>query len=390
MADFERSRLELDPRFGSVRRAAPVTRVRLVGGGEGWLVTGWEEARRVLADPVFSRALAVGRSAGARRETFIADMDPPEHTRVRRHAVTAFTHRRVRAMRPRIVEVVDRLVGVMVAGGAPADLVEGLCLPLPVVIICELLGVPEGDRRRFKEWSDAFLSVSAYSAEQVRDAHQSLDAYLAELIARRRAEPADDLLSALVRVTGQEGGLTEDELINLGVGLLIAGYETTASQLTNLSFTLLTHRELWERLVSEPGLLPVAIEELLRYVPLGSDTGMPRVAARDVELGGARIRAGETVVVARPAANRDEAVFGDAESIVIDRGDNPHLAFGHGIHHCLGAHLARLELQVAIGALLARFPALRLAVPESALQWKVGLSVRGLHGLPVTWTSDGS
>ncbi|WP_329520217.1 cytochrome P450 [Spirillospora sp. NBC_01491] len=389
MGDFGRTRFELDPAFGRLRRDGPVARVRLPDGGLGWLVTGWEEARRVLADPAFSRELAVGRSTGAqRRETFITDIDPPEHTRVRRKAVRAFTHRRVQLLRPRVEEIVDELLTAMIEAGPPADLAAAFSLPLPVTVICELLGVPAEDRMRFQGWSDAFLSVSAYTPEEVRTAHAALDAYLTALIEERRAAPADDLLSALVHVRDEEGGLTEDELVNLGVGLLIAGYETTASQITNLTYTLLTREEHWRRLRADPGLVPTALEELLRFVPLGSDTGMPRIAARDVELGGMVIGAGDTVLVARPAANRDEKVFDDPETLVLDRTDNPHLAFGHGIHHCLGAHLARLELQTAIGAVLRRLPTLRLAVPPDELRWKTGLSVRGLNELPVTWTRE--
>ena len=390
VASLGRDRLDLDPVYRRLRAGGPVTRVRLPDGSSGWLVTGWAEARRVLADPVFSRERAVGRSGAARRETFLTDMDPPEHTRVRRHAVRTFTHRRVQRLRPRVREVVAGLLDAMEAAGPPADLVQALSLPLPIRIIGELLGVPEQDRDRFQGWSDAFLSVSAHTPEQVREAHAALDAYLTELIARRRAEPSGDLLSALVHARDDlgpdAGGLSEDELVALGVGLLVAGYETTAGQITNLTFTLLTRRGLWERLAALPELPPAAVEELLRYVPLGADTGMPRVATADVELGGVTVRAGETVLVARPAANRDPSAFPDPEDLVLDREDNPHLAFGHGIHHCLGAHLARLELNEALGALLRRFPSLRVAVPEDELRWKTGLSVRGLHDLPVTWT----
>ena len=384
--DFTAIGPELDPYYQQLQRERPVARIRLRNGQLAWLVTRWEDARRVLADPLFSRALAAGRAAGPlRRETFITDMDPPEHTRVRRHALTAFTHRRVQRMRPGIEQIVTRLLDEMEADGDPADLVEYLSLPLPVTVICELLGVPAQDRDRFGSWSDAFLSVSAYTPEEVAAAHQRLDSYLAGLIAQRRAEPEDDLLSALVHVRDDEGGLTEGELVNLGVGLLIAGYETTATQLTNFTYTLLTHPGAWERLLAEPDLLPAAIEELLRFVPLGSETGMPRVATQDVLIGGVLIHAGEMVLAARPVANRDESVFPHSQRLDLDRSDNPHLAFGYGIHHCLGAHLARLELQTAIGALLTRYPRLHLAVPTQELRWKEGLSVRGLVELPIAW-----
>lgn len=385
-AEFGRSKLDLDPRYGWFRRNEPVAKVRLPDGAEAWLVTRWEDARRVLADPVFSRALAVGRQTGVpRRETLITDMDPPEHTRVRRSAVRSFTHRRIQRLRPRAQQIVDGLLDAMAGHGGPADLVERLALPLPVTIICELLGVPAGDRQLFQSWSDAFLSVTAYTPEEVQAAHAGLDGYLKRLIAERRSEPAGDLLSELVHARDEAGTLSESELTNLGIGLLIAGYETTASQITNLAYVLLTQRVEWERLVDRPELLPGAIEELLRFVPLGSDTGMPRVAAKDVRLGGVLVREGETVLVARPSANRDESVFPEGETLRLDRVDNPHLAFGYGIHHCLGAHLARMELQVAIGSLLSRFPQLRLAVPEPQLRWKEGLLIRGLRELPVQW-----
>lgn len=182
-----------------------------------------------------------------------------------------------------------------------------------------------------------------------------------------------------------EGTLSEDELVNLGVGLLIAGHETTASQLTNLLYVLLTHPPHWNHLLQQPDILPTAIEELLRFVPLGATNGMPRVASKDIRLGDVLIRAGETVLLARPAANRDETIFTDPDTLTLDRTDNPHLTFGYGTHHCLGAHLARMELQVAIATLLTRFPTMRLAVPEHQLRWKTGLAVRGLHELPVKW-----
>ncbi|MFC5182613.1 cytochrome P450 [Actinomadura harenae] len=364
-------------------------RVVRVESPDGWMATGWDEVRRVLSDPVFSRALAVGRTPGAhRRETFLIDMDPPAHQRIRRLAVPAFTHRRARALTPRVDGLARDLVAAMAAAGPPADLVRDLSLPLPITVIGELLGVPPQDRDRFQGWSDAFLSSTAFTREEIETAHAHLDGYLSELIARRRVEPSDDLLSELVRARDENGGLTEPELLDLGVGLLVAGYETTANQLTTIVHTLLTRRDLWDRLVASPALLPTAVDELMRCVPLGSDRGMPRVAVRDVELGGVLVRAGETVYASRPLANKDATVFDDPERIVLDRPDNPHLAFGHGIHHCLGAHLARLELRAALGALTARLPEARIAVPETDLQWKTGLSVRGLHALPLTWEDD--
>ncbi|TDD88026.1 cytochrome P450 [Actinomadura rubrisoli] len=379
LVEFRRERLDLDPEYARLRAKAPVTRITLADGGRAWLVTGWEEARQVYSDPRFSRALAVADG----EPTFIIDMDPPEHTRVRRTVAGAFTHRRVERMRPRVRELTAGLLDGMAAGGEPADPVQRLSLPLPVTVICELLGVPIEDRERFQSWSEAFLSVTAHTPEQIQDARRNLDGYLAGLIERRRAEPAADLLSALAG----EDGLSERELVHLGVALLVAGHESTASQITNFAYTLLSRPERWRRLAGDPDLLPAAIEELLRYTPLGSETGLPRIAAQDVTLGGAAIGAGDTVLVARPAASRDPAVFADPDDLVLDRADNPHLAFGHGLHHCVGAHLARLELRAAFGGLLERFPGLRIAVPEAELRWKTGLVMRGPTALPVAWTA---
>jgi nocardicin N-oxygenase len=274
----------------------------------------------------------------------------------------------------------------MISHGEPADLVQHLALPLPLTVICEVLGIPFEDRNLFHPWSDALLSLTAHTQKEIDDACAALDTYLADLIARRRAEPADDLLSTLVCNQDREGGLTEKELIHLGVSLLISGYPATASQITNFTYVLLTHPELWQQLLENPGLLPTAIEELLRYVPLGSNAGLPRVATRDVELSGVPIQAGDVVMIARPAASRDHGIFSNPDEIVLDREENPHLAFGYGIHRCLGAHLARMELQVALGHLLERLPGLRLAIPEGELSWKTGMVVRGLRELPVAWT----
>ncbi|KAB2340225.1 cytochrome P450 [Actinomadura rudentiformis] len=384
--EFTVDRLDLDPHYGWLRENRPVSKIRLRNGVDAWLVTRWEDARRVFADPVFSRAQAGGLPFGARGKALsIADMDPPEHTRVRRIALSAFTHRRVQQMRPRIEQIAAGLLDDMAAHGAPADLVEHLALPLPVTVICELLGVPADDRDRFTEWSAARLSVSAHTPEQMAEAAAQLDAYLGELIAQRRTDPAGDLLSALAKLPADGDGLSSAELLSLATTLLVAGFETTASQIANFTYTLLDQRHHWERLVAEPDLVPAALEELLRLLPLGATPGLPRVATADVELSGVRIRKGDTVVVARTVASRDESVFANGDTLNFDRPENPHLAFGHGIHHCLGAHLARLELQVTFGALLARFPDLRLAVPKEELRWKDGLAVRGLRELPVTW-----
>ncbi|WP_395108083.1 cytochrome P450 [Actinomadura sp. SCN-SB] len=384
----QQPRLDLDPMFAQLRHSEPVTRMRFPTGQEAWLVTGYQHARRVLSDPIFSRAEATSSVIGP-PEANLTAMDPPEHTRIRRLVVGPFTRRRIERWRPRTQQITDELLEAMIDGGAPADVVEGLAFPLPVTVICELLGVPPGDRQQFGAWADAFLATTAFTPQQITGARQALADYLAGLIAQRRQHPRDDLLSTLIRARDVDGALSETELVNLGVGLLVAGYETTANQITNLTFTLLTHPEQLQRLRHHPDQLPSAIEELLRFVPLGADAGMPRVATQDVQLGGVLIRAGDTVYVARPAANRDEGVFPHGETLDLSRDPQvPHLAFGYGIHLCLGAHLARMELQVALGTLLARLPGLRLAIPADRLRWKTGLLVRGLTELPICWEAS--
>ncbi|MGW1741433.1 cytochrome P450 [Nocardia sp. NPDC001965] len=386
-------RLDMDPLFTTLRREEPVCRVELPYGGEGWLVTRYEDVKLVLADPRFSRAATVGREDLPRatpappRPDSLLSMDPPEHSRLRKLAAKAFTSRRVAELRPRTREIVDEKLTALEHAGAPADLVEGFALPLPVTVICEMLGVPPRDQHRFRDFSDAILSTTAYTREQIESARDCLETYLAEVVAERRQRPADtdDLLGALVAARDEEDRLSEPELVNLGVGLLIAGHETTANQIANFTYSLLTQREYWEMLRAEPELIPGAVEELLRFVQLGAGAGQPRVATEDVVLSGVTVRAGDAVFVNTQAANRDEAVFQDPESLDLTRQRNPHVAFGYGAHHCLGAQLARVELQVALEALLERFPALRLATPLDEIPWKSGLLVRGPKQLLVQW-----
>ncbi|WP_433733114.1 cytochrome P450 [Nocardia sp. CA-129566] len=384
-------RLDMDPLFALLRREEPISRIRLPYGGDGWLVTRYEDVKHVLADPRFSRAAAVDREDIPRatpepaRGNSLLSMDPPEHTRLRKLVVKAFTGRRVQALRPRAQQIADQRLDEIERSGPPADLVQLLALPLPVTVICEMLGVPAQDQHRFRDFSDTVLSTTAHTREQISAARAGLEAYLTELVAQRREQPTDDLLGALVAARDDEDRLSEAELVNLGIGLLIAGHETTANQIANFTYVLLTEPGHWELLCGRPELVPSAVEDLLRYVPLGSGGSFPRIATQDLELGGVTIRAGESVFVNTQAANRDEAVFDDPEQLDLTRERNPHMAFGHGAHHCLGAQLARVELQVALDSLLRRFPTLRLAVPIEDVPWKSGLLVRGPKALPVSW-----
>ncbi|MFF0489072.1 cytochrome P450 [Nocardia sp. NPDC004068] len=384
-------RLDIDPNYAILRREEPVTRVRLPYGGEGWLVTRYDDVKQVLADPRFSRAETVGRediprmSPAPSRPDSLLSMDPPQHTRLRKLVAKAFTGRRVAALRPHVREIVDGLLDAMERDGAPADLVARFALPLPVTVICEMLGVPTEDQHRFRDFSDTVLSTTAYTREQIDAGRAELERYLGELVSERRERPTDDLLGALVAARDDEDRLSESELVNLGIGLLVAGHETTANQLANFTYLLLTQPERWELLRAHPDLVPGAVEELLRYVQLGSGGGFARVATEDVELHGVTVRAGESVFTNLQAANRDETVFADPETLDLTRKHNPHIAFGYGAHHCLGAQLARVELQIALGALLRRLPTLRLAVPVENVPWKTGLLVRGPRELLVAW-----
>jgi len=383
-------RLHLDPFYAELRRTEPLTRVRLPFGEEAWLATRYADVRTVLGDPRFSRAASVGRDepriTPRQIEGGILSMDPPEHTRLRRLVAKAFTARRVEQLRPRAREIADGLVDRMVEAGPPADLVERFATPLPITVICELLGVPVEDQDRFHVWSEAIVSTTSLTPEQVKSYMDSLWAYMAGLIAQRREHPTDDLIGALVRVRDEDNDrLTEQEMVRLLAGLLAAGHETTVTQIPNFVYVLLTHPDQLAQLRADPELVPTAVEELMRYVPLGVASSFARYALEDLELGGVLVRAGDPVIGSVASANRDDEVFAEPDTLDLTRSANPHMGFGHGVHHCVGAQLARMELQVAVAALLERLPGLRFAGPEEDLEWKSGLLVRGLKRMPVAW-----
>ncbi|QSY50297.1 MULTISPECIES: cytochrome P450 [Streptomyces] len=393
-ADFSAERLDMDPRYAWLRLTEPVARVTMPYGGDAWLVTRHEDARTVLADPRFSRAAAAGRDIPRstplpdQQNASLLSLDPPEHSRLRRMVTKAFTHRRVSAMRPRVQEIVDGMVDRMTETGPPADLVSALAWPLPLTVICEILGVPAEDHGLFRDWIDRSVALSADDPETIKEADNALFSYISGLVERRRAAPADDLLGQLVVARDEGDRLSELELVVFGVNLLIAGQETTANELGNFLHTLLSRREHWEALTADPSLIPSAVEELLRHIPLEASVGglgFPRVALEDVGLGGRTVRAGDTVVVPNASANRDGSVFDRPDELVLDRERNPHLTFGHGAHHCLGAPLARLELQVALETLVRRLPSLRLDVPADEVAWKANRMMRGPEALPVVW-----
>ena len=387
---FEAQKLDVDPRYATLRREKPLSRVQLPYGEPVWLATGYDDAKVVLSDRRFSRAAAVGRDQPRARPypagagTMIS-LDPPEHSRLRRLVTKAFTARRIEALRPRVQQTADDLVNAMLDRGAPAELVEDFALPLPITVICELLGVPVEDRGRFRLWSDAFLSTTKFTLEEVTEYRSRLRAYITGLIAQRREAPRDDLLSALVAARDDEDRLSEEEMLSMAETILVAGHETTATQIPNSVYTLLTHPEQLAALRADLDLIPRAVEELLRFVPLGSGGMQPRYALEDVELAGVTVRKGEPVIAALLSANRDENVFTNADRLDLRRQEASHLGFGHGPHHCLGAPLARMELQVALRTLLSRLPGLRFADSEHDIVWKTGVSTRGPERMPIAW-----
>ncbi len=381
--------LTLNPNYAQLR-AEPLVKVEMPFGGEAWLATRYEDVKIVLADPRFSRAEAIGKDVPrimpqVDQDTSILSMDPPDHSRLRKLVARAFTARQIERLRPRTQAIIDELLDQMIAEGPPADLAESLAWPLPITVICELLGVPVENRDSFRVWTDQLLSLSGAEVEQTLQARTNLESYLAELIAKRRVEPTDDLLGQLVAARDEGDRLSEGELVTFGVTLLVAGHETTANQTGNFVYLLLDQPELWQQLVADPDLVPAAVEELTRFVPLGASAAFARIATEDLELGGQLVRKGDSVVTTIASANRDEAVFDRPDEINLTREQNPHVGFGHGVHHCLGAPLARLELQLAVGTLVRRLPGLRLAVPADDVAWRVNRLVRGVRALPVAW-----
>src|SRR5215469_2444234 len=388
---FSRVRLEPDPQYAVLRRESPVCRVQLPYGPPAWLVTDYHLTKAVLGDSSFSRAATVERDnpresavdIGQFAES-VMSMDPPEHTRIRQLVGRAFTPRRVEQFRPLAKQIASSLIADMMAAGPPADLVESFSFAFPAIVICELLGIPDSDRQSFRGWTGAVVSNTATTGQQEQEAYIQLAGYLAGLFAQRRAEPGNDLLTWLVQARDSGDRLSESELLFLGMALLVGGYETTAHQITNMLYTLLTHPEQLSELRARPELLAGAVEELLRFIVFGSAVNA-RIALTDVQVGNMTVRAGDPVLCSRSSANHDEAVFSLPDDLDLRRDPNPHLAFGYGPHFCLGAHLARMELQVALSTLLSQLPGLHIAVPEEQLSWHTQTVMRGLTAFPVAW-----
>jgi cytochrome P450 len=385
--------------FARMREEGPVAPVVLPHGERVWLVTRYADVRAALADPRLHKDWAgkltspdwVPDEVTGYLSVHMLNTDPPDHTRLRKLVSKAFTARRVAGLRPRVeaitASLLDAIEARLAAGEETVDLIEAFAFPLPVTVICELLGVPAQDQAQFRQWSNAIVASEGEPGD-FRSAGAAMYHYFTGLVAAKRAQPADDIVSALVVARGaSEGGdsgdsLDERELIAMLFLLLVAGHETTTNLIASGTLALLTNPAEAERLRSDPALLPGAVEELLRYAnPLNHATD--RFTLEPVEIGGVTIPAREWVLCVTSSANRDPGRYPDADRLDVGRDAGGHVAFGHGIHYCLGAPLARLEGEAAFSALLARFPGLSLAADPSSLRWRPSSLIHGLETLPV-------
>ncbi|MEV7196778.1 cytochrome P450 [Streptomyces sp. NPDC093510] len=391
------------PAYAWLRDNEPVSRQRLPSGVEAWLVTRYADARQALADQRLSKnpahhaepAHAKGKTGipGERKAelmTHLLNIDPPDHTRLRRLVAKAFTPRRVAEFAPRVQELTDDLIDRFAEKGT-ADLIHEFAFPLPIYAICDLLGVPREDQDDFRDWAGMMIRHGGGPRGGVARSVKKMRGYLAELIHRKRLEPGDDLISGLIKASDHGEHLTENEAAAMAFILLFAGFETTVNLIGNGMYALLTHPEQRERLQraldeGDTGLLETGIEELLRYDgPVELATW--RFATEALSIGGQDIAAGDPVLVVLAAADRDPARFDDPDTLDLSRRDNQHLGYGHGIHYCLGAPLARLEGRTALATLLRRLPDLQLAADPDDLRWRGGLIMRGLRTLPVEFTT---
>ncbi|MEU6331743.1 cytochrome P450 [Streptomyces sp. NPDC047049] len=386
--------------YAALREAGPVHRITGADGHPAWLVTRYDDVRRALADPRLSLDKKHAAPGGYRGfslppalDANLLNMDPPDHTRIRRLVARAFTPGRVEALRAPVRQVADELLDAMAERGR-ADLMTDYAGPLPITVIYDLLGIPHRDRRDFLAWSNALFTPDPSRPELMKEAIGAMLEFFTGLIAAKRREPSDDLFSDLIAVrddrTGGEGDgaggerLTEDELTSLAFLILFAGYENTVHLIGNAVLTLLDHPGQLRHLQRNPAEIPAAVEEFLRHDGPGP-LSIRRFPKEDLEIGGVRIAAGESVLLSIASANRDPARFADPDTFDRGRDLSGHLALGHGIHYCLGAPLARMEAAIALEALLGRFPGLRLDVPRGDLRHRRSLRSRGLISLPVAF-----
>ena len=378
--------------YAERRASCPFGKVRLPSGDEAVLLVTYADSAAALADTRLSHDLtAPGSPRITAGPSFFDDPESllnkegAEHLRIRRIVASAFTPRRIERWKPTIAAVAAELIDAMERTGPPADLVSDYCFQLPVRIICKLLGVPERDRGNFRDWSNAFVSAARMEPQQRAGLIREFSLYTAALLAAKRAEPGDDLIDDLIAARDGADRLTESELVYMVAGLIAAGNETTSNMLGRSVLTLLRGGGgLWKQLVGDPDLIPAAVDELLRYNPLGNGAAL-RLAVEDVELPSGTVRAGDAVLIATSAALRDEAAYPDPDVVRFDREAPAQIVFGAGPHYCLGAHLAKAELRIGLGLLVERLPGLRLAADPLTLNYTEGEVLSSLVSLPVAW-----
>lgn len=381
------------PGYQRLREESPISRVSLPSGQSVWALTRLEDIREMLTSPHFSSdrlnpgfpmmiAQPIRQSDKPPRPSLIA-MDPPEHSEARRDVVGEFTVKRMKALQPRIQQIVDEHIDAMLAGPKPVDLVKALSLPVPSLVICELLGVPYADHEFFQERSSRLLNRDV-DGETRQKAFEEVESYIDDLVKAKVAAPGDDLLGRQILKQQEDGEVNHDGLVGLGFLLLIAGHETTANMISLGTLTLLKNPEQLAMITSDPSKTLSAVEELLRIFTI-AEIATSRVATADVEIGGTLIRAGEGVIGLSNSGNHDPDAFEDPDKFDIERGARHHVAFGFGAHQCLGQNLARMELQIVFDTLFRRIPGLRIAAEVDELPFKHDSAVYGLYELPVTW-----
>lgn len=379
--------LTIAPLLRALQAEHPITKVRTPAGDEAWLVTRHAEVKELFSDrrlgrshsdpehaPRISNGILLGGPMGN------YETEPTDHAQMRALLTPFFSAKRMAALRPRVEEMVDQFLDALITRTPPVDLHEALSFPLPVMVICELLGVPFTDRERFRIWSTDIGDL--YDQDRARASSNSLNGYMRELVEHKRVQPEDDVLSGLCAIA--DGSLSTEQIAGLGAGLLFAGHETTVVRIDIGTLLFLTHPDQHQTLLSNPELVTTAVEEILRLSNTGA-FALPRYAREAIEIGDVTIQPGEAVLLSGGAANRDERVFGEPDSFTIERQPNPHLTFGYGSHFCIGAPLARIELQAVFARLLSRFPSLRLAVPLEDIHFRTHVLTGGLFELPVTW-----
>ncbi len=379
--------LSIAPLLRVLQADSPMTRVRTPAGDEAWLVTRHAEVKALFSDRRLGRSHPDPKHAPRVSSNILLgsptgnyETEPTDHARMRALLTPFFSAKRMAALRPHVEAMVEQFLDALATRTPPVDLHEALSFPLPVMVICQLLGVPFADREQFHIWSTDIADLHDHA--RARSSRKSLNAYMRGLVERKRFQPEDDVLSGLCAV--ENGSLSNEYIAELGAGLLFAGHETTVVRIDIGTLLFLTHPDQRQTLLSDPELVVTAVEEILRLSNTGA-SALLRYAREAIEIGGVIIQPGEAVLLSSGAANRDERVFEEPDSFAIERLLNPHLSFGYGSHFCIGAPLARIELQSVFARLLSRFPTLRLAVPLEELRFRNQVLTGGLFELPVTW-----